>query len=58
MNTIFLTRVRKHFSSDYVSHDTNRSYMRAWVRSVRLLGDRWLLVAPVLRATKGRHDTP
>jgi hypothetical protein len=43
MKTQTLTRVRQLFSTDYVSPEVNRAHQRKWVRSVRLLGDRWLL---------------
>lgn len=41
MNTKILRLVRELYS--------NRNYQRQWVRSVRLLGDRWLLARPVER---------
>lgn len=41
MNTKYLTMVRKHFSSDFVSREVNRNYARKWVRMVRLLGSNW-----------------
>lgn len=56
MNTTLLIRARKHFATDYVSHNTNRRYMRQWIRSVRLLGDKWLLLAQVPRVEKARHE--
>lgn len=49
MNTTLLRRVRRHFSSDLVPMHVNRANRRAWVRSVRLLGNRWLLAQPVER---------
>jgi hypothetical protein len=49
MKTRLLTRVRKHFNSDMVPASTNRHNARQWVRSVRLLGDRWLLAQPQRR---------
>lgn len=41
MNTTLLRRVRKLYESRY--------YQRQWVRSIRMLGDRWLLARPVER---------
>jgi hypothetical protein len=41
MNVKLLRRVREMYQSRY--------YQRQWVRSVRLLGDRWLLAHPVER---------
>ena len=52
MNTTLLTRVRKHFSCGTPSID--RHNRRAWVRSVRLLGDKWLLAKPVTRVEGAR----
>lgn len=47
MNITLLTRVRKHFSCGTPRID--RHNRLAWVRSVRLLGDKWLLAKPVTR---------
>ena len=43
MKTEALKKVRKLFNVDYVPAHQNRHNQRAWVRSVRILGDRWLL---------------
>lgn len=43
MNVQALRRVRKLFSTDYVSPEVNRAHQRKWVRAIRFLGDRWLL---------------
>lgn len=43
MNTLALKTVRRLFNVDYVPKEQNRHNQRAWVRSVRILGDRWLL---------------
>lgn len=50
MNTTILSKVRKHFNSDLVPASTNRHNARAWCRSVRLLGDKWLLANPMMRS--------
>ena len=42
MKTNMLTRVRRLYPSD-------RYLARQWVRSVRMLGDRWLLARPMDR---------
>ena len=47
MNITLLTRVRKHFSCGMSRID--RHNRLAWVRSVRLLGDKWLLAKPLTR---------
>lgn len=49
MNTTLLKRVRRHFDSPYVPDSVNRANRLKWVRAVRLLGDKWLLAAPVGR---------
>ena len=41
MNTQALKTVRRLFNVDYVPKAQNRHNQRAWVRSVRILGDRW-----------------
>jgi hypothetical protein len=47
MNISYLTRVRAHFNC--AEKHINRHNMRQWVRSVRFLGDKWLLAVPVVR---------
>jgi hypothetical protein len=47
MNTHYLQRVRQHFNC--AERHINRHNMRAWVRSVRFLGDKWLLAEQVVR---------
>ncbi len=41
MNTIHLRRVRRLFVHDMAPRHVQRHNMRAWVRSVRYLGDKW-----------------
>jgi hypothetical protein len=43
MNTRMLTHVRQLWNSPFVPQHINRANQRKWVRSVRMLGDRWLL---------------
>lgn len=43
MNTKLLTIARRNFCRDYIPVSTQRHNIRAWVRSVRQLGDNWLL---------------
>lgn len=43
MKTQALKTVRRLFNVDYVSREQNRHNQRSWVRSVRFLGDKWLL---------------
>ena len=49
MNITLLTRARKHFVHDLAPTHTSRHNMRQWVRSVRLLGDKWLIAKPLER---------
>ena len=43
MNTQRLRQVRELFSNYNAPRDTVRQYQRQWVRSVRHLGEKWLL---------------
>lgn len=52
MKTNMLTRARAHFINDMAPTHTQRHNMHAWVRSVRLLGDKWLL-SPARLVKKG-----
>lgn len=47
MNTKMLTKVRTMYGNREASRQTNRHNQRSWVRSVRHLGDKWLLAVPV-----------
>ena len=49
MNTHYLTRARKHFNCG-ISH-IDKHNRRAWIRSLRHLGDKWLLAKPITRGT-------
>lgn len=49
MNTTVLRHVRQLFNVPDVPTRTNRHNQRQWVRSVRRLGDKWLLAKPVER---------
>lgn len=51
MNTRLLVRVRRAFPYTDVPRHITRHNRRAWVRSVRHLGGRWLLAAPMSRAS-------
>lgn len=52
MKTHMLTRVRRLWNSPFVPTEVNRRNQRAWIRSIRLLGDRWLLAQHVGRVTQ------
>jgi hypothetical protein len=49
MNTRFLKRVRAIFASYDAPPEVIRSYQRQWIRSVRLLGDNWLVAKQIQR---------
>jgi hypothetical protein len=51
MNTAFLTRVRGLYCVDGVPHHIQRHNIRQWVKSIRFLGDKWLLAKQVKRTT-------
>jgi hypothetical protein len=58
MNTKLLKHSRELFNTYNVPESTRREYRLKWVRSVRLMGDKWLLAKPVQRLTpaKGTLD--
>jgi len=47
MNTQLARRAIRLYSCDLVPQSTNRHNQRAWLRSVAMLGDKWLLAKPV-----------
>ncbi|CAB4130609.1 hypothetical protein UFOVP133_5 [uncultured Caudovirales phage] len=49
MNTKILKQARCLWNVDNVSRETNRANQRKWVRSLRMLGDKWLLAKPMER---------
>lgn len=48
---LLLRRARKHFNSSWVPAHVNKHNRKAWVRSVLMLGDKWLLAKPIERKT-------
>jgi hypothetical protein len=44
-----LRHVRKLWNVAYMPREINRANQRKWVRSVRVLGDRWLLAKHIER---------
>ena len=42
-------RAVRMFSTDYVPLRTNKFNRRAWLRSVKMLGKKWLLATPINR---------
>jgi len=49
MNIKYLSQVRRIFASYDAPPATIRSYQRQWVRSVRKLGDKWLVAKQIER---------
>ena len=49
MNTKMLKHVRTLFNTEGVDVRINRHNQRQWVRSIRFLGDKWLLAKHVQR---------
>ena len=49
MKTNMLRRVRRLYNVDYIPREINRANQLKWVRSVRLLGNNWLLAEYVSR---------
>lgn len=49
MKTNVLKHVRQLFNTEGVDVRINRHNQRQWVRSVRYLGDKWLLAKQVTR---------
>ena len=43
MRTELLVKVRRLFNSQYVSKHTNRHNQRQYIKSLRQLGNRWLI---------------
>ena len=58
MNTKLLKHTRELFKTYDVPENVRRDYRRKWIKSVRLLGDKWLLSQSVQRLTpaKGTLD--
>jgi hypothetical protein len=47
MNTTALSMARRLFQIKGVPQHTQRHNIRSWVRSVRHLGDKWLIASPL-----------
>lgn len=54
MKTKALKLVRELFAVDYVPMHTQRHNQRQWVKSVRQLGDRWLLATNYVPEKRSR----
>jgi hypothetical protein len=49
MNIRYLTQVRRIFSTYDAPPEVIRNYQKQWVKSVRQLGDKWLVAKNVER---------
>jgi hypothetical protein len=49
MNTHYLTQVRRIFATYDAPPEVIRAYQKQWVKSVRQLGDKWLVAKPIER---------
>lgn len=49
MNTTFLRLARQHFDRPYIPRHIVRHNVRQWAKSLRHLGDKWLLAQKVTR---------
>lgn len=55
MNTKMLSKARELFCVEYMPREINRANQRKWVRSIRLLGDKWLLAKQIERKANAIH---
>ena len=51
MNTRMLSLARRHFCHAGAPVSTQRHNIRQWVRSLRMLGDKWLLANSINQLT-------
>ena len=51
MNISLLARVRRHFVHGMAPRHVQRHNIKAWVKSVRHLGARWVLLQPIKKGT-------
>ena len=49
MNVKLLIRARSHFVHDMAPRDLQRANMKKWVASIRMLGDKWLMLRTLER---------
>ena len=56
MKTQMLTKARSFYNVDYMPKEVNRANQLKWVRSVRLLGNKWLLASYVQRKCEGESN--
>lgn len=44
MNITLLRRARRHFFRDYIPRHVSEHNTRQWLRMIRILGDKWIMV--------------
>lgn len=54
MKTNMLKRARALFNVEYMPREINRANQLKWIRSVRMLGENWLLAKQVGRIHESR----
>jgi len=55
MDTTYLRMARRLWNVDYIPYWENRANQRKWIRSLRLLGDNWLLKEKSSRIEESAH---
>jgi len=48
-----ITKIRSLFKSELVDRQIMRHNIRAWIRSIRFLGPRWVNRRPIKRISQG-----
>lgn len=54
MNVKMLKRARELFNVEYMPREINRANQLKWVRSIRTLGENWLLYKHMERPSESR----
>ena len=57
MDTTYLRMARRLWNVDYIPYWENRANQRKWIRSLRLLGDNWLLKDKSSRLEESKNVT-
>jgi len=57
MDTTYLRMARRLWNVDYIPYWENRANQRKWIRSLRLLGDNWLLKDKMSRLEESKNVT-
>jgi len=57
MDITYLRMARRLWNVDYIPYWENRANQRKWIRSLRLLGDNWLLKDKMSRLEESKNVT-